>query len=73
MIPNREALSDYYTNKEVREEIDKLLHDNSKIQSNLGSDSTEEEKLEAKRKEKILKRKISKLDVDFANAVFIEV
>lgn len=43
------------------------------MQSNLGTDSTKAERLEAKEKEKTIKEKIGELDKEFANSVFLEV
>ena len=37
MKVRKDGTSPYYTNKNVRKKIDKLLHENSKIWSNLGT------------------------------------
>ena len=38
----------YHTDADVRKQIDELLHQNALIQCNLGTDSTKEERQEAK-------------------------
>ena len=39
----------YHTDADVRKQIDELLHQNALIQCNLGTDSTKEERTEAKK------------------------
>jgi len=63
----------YNSNKKIRKQIDKLLHQNSIVQSSLGTDSTKKEKEEAKEKVIELKKKIYALDENFAESVFLEV
>lgn len=60
-------MSDYYyhTDSEIRRQIDKLLHKNSTIQSNLGTESTPEERKEAKDKWMELARQIKSIDPKF--------
>jgi low affinity Fe/Cu permease len=55
----------YYQDAEVRAQIDELLQQNATIQSNLGTDSTTEEKAEAKRQWMELAKKINELDPKF--------
>jgi hypothetical protein len=55
----------YYQDAEVRAQIDELLQQNANIQSNLGTDSTTEEKAEAKRQWMELAKKINELDPKF--------
>lgn len=57
----------------MRQQIDLLLHQNAVTQANLGSESTEEEKEEARKKDKVIKDKISELDAEFADFVFPEI
>jgi len=63
----------YSTNKKVKEKIDKLLHKNSIIQSNLGSDTTQEEKDIAKEKIKDIAYEIYNICPIFAKENFLEV
>jgi len=55
----------YYQDAEVREQIDELLQQNATIQANLGTDSTTEEREEAKRKWMELAKKIREIDPKF--------
>ena len=52
----------YYQDAEVRAQIDELLHQNATIQANLGTDSTTEERAEAKRQWMELAKKINEID-----------
>ena len=61
-------MSPYYTNSGIREIIDGYLKKNARLQSNLGKDSTDEERLRAKRIwETDYLLEISKLDPEFAH------
>ena len=55
----------YYTEEDVREEIDILLKENAAIQANLGTDSTPQERKEADDKWKVIAAKIKTLDIKF--------
>lgn len=55
----------YYQDEAVRTEIDELLQQNATIQSNLGTDSTTEERAEAKRQWMELAKKINEIDPKF--------
>jgi len=55
----------YYQDADVRAEIDELLQQNATIQSNLGTDSTTEERAEAKRQWMELAKKINEIDPKF--------
>jgi DUF1680 family protein len=55
----------YYQDPEVREQIDELLQQNATIQSNLGTESTTEEREEAKRKWMELAKQIREIDPKF--------
>ena len=55
----------YYQDADVRAEIDELLQQNATIQSNLGTESTTEERAEAKRKWMELAKKINEIDPKF--------
>jgi len=55
----------YYQDAEVRAQIDELLQQNATIQSNLGTESTAEERAEAKRKWMELAKKINEIDPKF--------
>jgi hypothetical protein len=61
--------SPYYTNQGVREEIDRLLKSNAKIQANLGLESTEEERLRAVELWQHYLVQIAKLDPEFAEVL----
>ena len=55
----------YYQDEAVRAEIDELLQQNATIQSNLGTESTTEEREEAKRKWIELAKQIREIDPKF--------
>jgi len=55
----------YYQDDEVRAEIDELLQHNATIQSNLGTESTTEERAEAKRQWMELAKQIREIDPKF--------
>lgn len=55
----------YYQDAEVREQIDELLQQNATIQANLGTESTSEEREEAKRKWMELAKQIREIDPKF--------
>ena len=59
----------YRTNPITREAIDKLLKKNASIQANLGTDSTEMDRFQAKIQWAEILRDIRKLDAEFAEAV----
>lgn len=59
----------YRTNPITREAIDKLLKRNASIQANLGTDSTEMDRFQAKIQWAEILRDIRKLDAEFAEAV----
>lgn len=66
------VLSPYFTNKQTRSKIDKLLHKNAILQSNLGIDSTKEDKEKAHGETKEIYNKIKALDTEFAENSFPE-
>ena len=66
------SLSPYFTNKKTRSRIDKLLHKNAILQSNLGIDSTKEDKEQAHGETKEIYNKIKALDSEFAENSFPE-
>ena len=55
----------YYQDSEIREKIDNLLHKNALIQCNLGTESTTEERDQAKRDWMELAKEIRDLDPKF--------
>jgi hypothetical protein len=59
----------YDTNPITREAIDKLLQKNASNQANLGTESTDLERFEAKVKWAELLREIRTLDAEFAEMV----
>ena len=65
--------SRYYSNKRIRARIDKLLFENAKVQSSLGTDTTEEEWDEAREHTKKIAYQIYEIDKEFALSNFLEV
>jgi hypothetical protein len=61
----KDGVPKYQTNMLVKEKIDKILMTNAKIQANLGTDSTPEEREEAKIKCDELFKSIRELDYEF--------
>ena len=59
----------YRSNPITKDAIDKLLKKNASIQANLGTDSTEMERFEAKIKWAEILREIRSLDAEFADVV----
>ena len=57
----------YEQDADTRKQIDELLHQNAILQSNLGLDSTEEEKKVAHEKWMVLAMQIRDLDSKFYN------
>ena len=55
----------YHTDAETRRQIDALLQKNATIQANLGTESTPEERKEAKEKWMELARQIKSIDPKF--------
>ena len=55
----------YYQDAEVRAQIDELLQQNATIQANLGTESTTEERDEAKRQWMELAKQIREIDPKF--------
>jgi hypothetical protein len=55
----------YHTDTDVRKQIDELLRQNALIQCNLGTDSTKEERAEAKRQWMELAVQIREIDPKF--------
>ena len=69
---NQAGLTPYFSNLEIRKEIDELLFQNAKVQCNLGIDSTKKEKNEGHRKAKEISKQIKLLDEAFAKSAFPE-
>jgi len=67
-----QSLSPYYTNKKTRSKIDKLLHKNAIIQSNMGLDSTKQDKEKAHGQTENIYKEIKSLDSEFAENSFPE-
>ena len=65
--------SKYYTNSKIKAKIDKLLHKNSIVQSNLGRESTQEDKDLADIKIKEIAHDIHSICPTFAKETFIEI
>ena len=58
--------ANYYTCKVRKLRIDRLLQEAAGLFTACGKDSTKEDKLEAKEKEKVILKKISEIDPVFA-------
>tara|TARA_R100001244_G_scaffold98004_1_gene73250 strand:+ start:438 stop:674 length:237 start_codon:yes stop_codon:yes gene_type:complete len=71
MKTNKDKSSPYYTDKEVKAEIDIILQQNSVIWSNLGTGSNEDSKTrkEGEKKWKALSNKIKSLDGEFYKVI----
>lgn len=62
-------MSRYHDNKGVRDEIDRILKRNAKRQANLGTESTEQEREQAKQDWASDLIEIAKFDKDFAKVL----
>lgn len=62
-------MSRYHDNQGVRDEIDRILKRNAKRQANLGTESTEQEREQAKQAWASDLIEIAKLDKDFAEVL----
>ena len=62
-------MSRYHENQGVREEIDRLLKRNAARQANLGTESTEEERVRVVKLWNSDLIEISKLDLEFARVL----
>lgn len=60
-----EKISYYDTNKKIRSSIDRLLIESNRLSSNLGIDSTDEEKFIAKSRQSDINKEIIELDPYF--------
>ena len=63
-------LSKYYTNKSVREKIDKLLQKHASLEATLGTDSSRKEVGNVVRSQMALEKKIKSIDLDYWESVF---
>lgn len=73
MLENKEEKEwPYYKDEDIRVKIDNLLKENSILESSLGKDSTEKEKIKAKVKQDRLFGRIKKLDIYFYKRVIGE-
>ena len=72
-MQNEKTITNYYSNKKIRAKIDKLLHKNSLIHSELGTDSTQEEKDEALKRTQTIAYEIYEICPAFAISNFLEV
>jgi len=71
MKTRKNGTSPYYTNKSIKEKIDRLLHQNSIIWSNLGTGTSldSRSRKEGERSWAVLALKIKELDEVFFNRV----
>lgn len=63
-------LSKYYTNKSIREKIDKLLEKHASLEATLGTDSTRKEISNVTRQQVELEKKIKEIDLEYWESVF---
>ena len=49
-------------NQTAREKVDNLLHEDAKMYQNLGTDSTDEERLSVRKRSEEIYKEISKID-----------
>ena len=63
-------LPKYYTNKSVREKIDKLLQKHASLEATLGTDSSRKEVGNVVRSQMALEKKIKNIDLDYWKSVF---
>lgn len=63
----------YYTDKEIKNQIDKVLHENAMLMQNLGIDSPSKDKREARAKERENLKAIAHLDRQFVNPLISEI
>ena len=62
--------SKYYTNKQVRSKIDKLLHEHAAEQATLGTDSKQKEIRKVVKKQLEIEAKIKEIDPEFWESTF---
>tara|TARA_R100001440_G_scaffold10997_1_gene19826 strand:- start:72 stop:356 length:285 start_codon:yes stop_codon:yes gene_type:complete len=58
----RDNYGKYFTNKHIKDIVDRRLHEMAALESTLGSDSTEEEKELVKKRQVILMDEIKEID-----------
>jgi len=61
----KDGVPKYQTNQAVKDKIDKILFENAKIQANLGADSTDEEREQARIASRELFKKVREIDYEF--------
>jgi len=71
MKTRKDGTSPYFTNKSVRAKIDKLLHENAVIWSNLGTGTTLDDRSrgEGEKSWAVIATKIKELDESFFNRI----
>jgi ribosomal protein S2 len=67
---DNEHLPKYFTNKSVREKIDKLLKEHASLEATLGTDSTRKEVGNVVRAQIKLEKKIKTIDSEYWETVF---
>lgn len=67
---DNDFLPKYYTNKSVREKIDKLLQKHASLEATLGTDSSRKEVGNVVRSQMALEKKIKNIDSDYWDSVF---
>ena len=72
-MQKNKTVSKYHTNKRIKEKIDKLLHKNAIIQSNIGTDTTQEEKDKAMKGIKEIAYTIYDICPTFSKDNFLEI
>jgi len=66
------GLTPYFLNEEIKKQIDGLRHENAVIQSNLGIDSTKQERKKAHGESTKICIKIEALDYQLAKSMYPE-
>lgn len=58
----RDNYGKYFTNKQVKDIVDKRLHEMAALESTLGSDSTDSEKAKVRERQDVLLKEIKEID-----------
>jgi hypothetical protein len=62
-LEQKEILGTYVTNKRIKSQIDNLMHQMAVLECNTGIDTTEKERKQTLKEQRILLKKIKELDV----------
>ena len=61
-LEQKEILGTYVTNKRIKSQIDNLMHQMAVLECNTGIDTTEKERKQTLKEQRILLKKIKELD-----------